>query len=71
LRYELCSIGIDNGANEELEVSDREQIEERLQQEHDRIKLKHDALNRVEKKKNQLKGKKPSTAVGGTRTKFK
>jgi len=41
------------------------------QQEHDRIKLKHDALNRIEKKKAQLKGKKPSTAAGGTRVKFK
>lgn len=34
------------------------------QQEHDRIKLKHDALNRIEKKKSQIKSKKPGTASG-------
>lgn len=54
--------------DEEMDVSDREQKEIMEQQMADRNKLKHEALNRIEKKKSQIKGKKPRTAMGSRRT---
>ena len=57
-----------NGAAE-LDVSDREQKEEMAQQLNERNKLKHEALNRHEKKL-KMKAKKPKTAIGQKRSAF-
>lgn len=51
---------------EEMEIDDREQREEMIQQLNERNKLKHEALNRYEKKL-KMKAKKPKTAVGQRR----
>jgi len=51
---------------EVLDMSDREQKEEMAQQINERNKLKHEALNRYEKKL-KMKAKKPRTAVGQRR----
>ena len=49
-----------------MDVSEREQIDERAHQANERMKLKHEALNRHEKKL-KMKDKKPRTAIGGQR----
>ena len=51
------------------DVSDKEQKEEMALQLHERNKLKHEALNRHEKKL-KLKTKKPKTAAGQRRGQF-
>lgn len=51
---------------EALDLSDREQREEMTQQLNERTKLKHEALNRYERKQ-KLKAKKPRTAAGQRR----
>ncbi len=51
---------------DDLEVSDREEKEEMAQQQHERNKLKHEALNRYEKKLKSM-SKKPKTATGPRR----
>jgi len=58
---------ISAGGGADLDLSDREQKEEMAQQQNERNKLKHEALNRHEKKL-KLKAKKPKTAVGGKRS---
>lgn len=62
-------LGIDAGDHDDLDASDREQKEEMAQQNNERNKLKHDALNRYEKKL-KLKAKKPKSAMGPRRKSF-
>ena len=52
--------------SKDIEATDREQREEMIQQLNERNKLKHEALNRYEKKL-KMKAKKPRTAVGQRR----
>ncbi len=61
-------VDVSGGAGE-LDLSDREQKEELAQQLNERNKLKHEALNRYEKKL-KMKAKKPKTAIGGKRGGF-
>ena len=52
--------------SKEIKANDKEQKEEMIQQLNERNKLKHEALNRYEKKL-KMKTKKPRTAVGQKR----